>query len=183
MTDFKQGKEAYDKGDYITAFRILEPLAKKNDLEAMLMLGFMFETGQQGVPQNYSEAFKWFQRSALEEDVRGLFNFGRMYYNGFYVPKNYKEAEKLFIRAIQKGYIEALYYLGMIYEDNAVDGGKQNPVLAHMWYNLAASKGHESAVIARDRVAKKLNVKDINHSHESALSLWEKENPEPQDNQ
>ncbi|MCA8834491.1 MAG: sel1 repeat family protein [Proteobacteria bacterium] len=182
MTEFEKGKEAYDKGDYIIAFRILEPLAQQEDLEAMLILGFMFETGQQGIPQDYSEAFKWYQRSARGNDVRGLFNYGRMYYEGFHTPKDYREAEKLFIQATEKGHMEAYYYLGMIYERGVLDSRKENPVLAHMCYNLAASKGHEDAVITRDRVAKNLTADQINHAHELAWGLWEKENPKPKGN-
>ena len=175
MTDLEKGAKAYNEGDCITARQILEPLAEQNDLEAMLMLGFMFEAGKNGILQDYSEAFKWYQRSAQGNNAMGLFHNGRMYYNGFYVSRDDREAEKLFIKAIQKGHIKAQYYLGMLYEDGITDVRGEDPVLAHMWYNIAASNGLEDAAIARDRVAEDLTTDQINHAHESAWKFLQKE--------
>ncbi len=175
MTDLEKGAKAYDKGDYITAFQILEPLAQQNDLEAMLMLGFMLEAGKHGILQDYSEAFKWYQRSAQGNNAMGLFNYGRMYYSGFYVSKDDREAEKLFIQAVKKGHIRAQYYLGMLYEDGVGGTREKDLGLAHMWYNIAASKGHEDAAIARDRVAENLTTEEVNQAHESAWNFLQKE--------
>ncbi len=176
MTDFEKGKEAYDKGDCITALHILEPLAKRSNLEAMLILGFMFEAGKQGIPQNYSEAFKWYQRSALEEDVRGLFNFGRMYYEGLYISKDYREARKLFIHATEKGHAEAYYYLGMIYQEGhvQVDGKQVNYITAHMSFNLGASKGCEKSLEKRDELEKKMLPEQIAKAQDMALEWFYK---------
>ena len=174
MTDFEKGKEAYDKGDYITAFHILEPLANDSDLEAMLILGSMFETGQQGIPQNYSEAFRWFQRSAYKDDARGLFKHGLMYYNGWGTPQNYREARKLFIEAAEKEHAEAQYYLGVIYEKGYVNSKKADYILAHMLFNISASKGYKKSVERRDAVAKEMSPKQIEEAHEKALVWFEK---------
>ena len=184
MTDLEKGLEAYNKGDYITAFHILEPFAKRNDLEVMLIFGSMFETGQQGIPQNYSETFKWFQRSAQGNDARGLFNYGRMYYEGVHVPKDYREARKLFIQATEKGHAEAYYYLGMIYQEGHVQvNGKQvDYITAHMSFNLGASKGCEKSLEKRDDLEKKMLPEQIEKAQDMALGVWEKENPKPQAN-
>ena len=56
--DFDKGVDAYTKGDYVTALREWEPLAKRGDADAQHSLGLMYRNGQ-GVPQDYSTAVKW----------------------------------------------------------------------------------------------------------------------------
>ena len=56
-------REAYQSGHYSTALEILRPLAQQGNAIAQLNLGRMYLRGD-GVPQNYAEAFQWFNRSA-----------------------------------------------------------------------------------------------------------------------
>jgi len=61
--DLKQGMSAYDRGDYVTAFKELKAAAEQGDAEAQMMLGILYAEGE-GTLQNYVEAHKWFNLSA-----------------------------------------------------------------------------------------------------------------------
>ena len=72
---FEEAVEAYKRGDQETAYCELRFLAKKGNPVAQFHLGFMYETGQ-GVQQNYSEAAKWYSRSARQGYAEAV-NWGR----------------------------------------------------------------------------------------------------------
>ena len=57
--DFATGIYAYQQKDYVTAYRLLKPLAKKGHSAAQYNLGRMYTRGE-GIPQDYIEAYKWF---------------------------------------------------------------------------------------------------------------------------
>ena len=69
---------------------------------------------------------------------------------------------KLLSKAADKGDAWAQLGLGIMYQDG--QGVPQNYVLAHMWFNLAASNpalekdGHDQAVRNRDAVARKMTA-------------------------
>jgi uncharacterized protein len=68
---FPQGVSAFNRQDYVSASRILIPLAEQGVRAAQSYLGFMFETGR-GVPQNYTEAAMWYRRAAEQPSLQKL---------------------------------------------------------------------------------------------------------------
>ena len=71
--DFQAGTDAYDRGDYETAFKEWLPLAEEGDALAQYNLGVMYANGQ-GVPQDYIQASMWVNLAAAqgqEEAVKG----------------------------------------------------------------------------------------------------------------
>ena len=169
MTDFEQGREAYDKGDYLTAFRILHPLSVRGELESMLVMAFMFEMGQ-GVPQNYIRACELYYSASRHNDVRAEFKMGVMHYHGFGTPIEYITARTFFTTAAEKGHAGAQYYLGLLYENGQkVD---KIPTEAHKWFNLAASNGYEKGAEARDRIAGKMKPEEIAKAQREAFEWF-----------
>ncbi len=61
--DFQAGVDAYNRGDYATALREMQLLAEQGNASAQFNLGFMYNKGQ-GVPQDYTEAVKWYRLAA-----------------------------------------------------------------------------------------------------------------------
>jgi TPR repeat protein len=61
--DFKKGVIAYQSGDYATALREWEPLAKQGDASMQSLVGSMYNEGK-GVPQNDKTAVKWYRLAA-----------------------------------------------------------------------------------------------------------------------
>ena len=85
---FKEGVEAYKRGDYRIAFREFKSLAEQGDARSQRNLGFMYENGR-GVPKNYKLAVNWYRKAAEQGHARAQFNLGVMYSNGQGVPRNY----------------------------------------------------------------------------------------------
>ena len=84
---YEDGFEAYQRGDYTTAMRLVRPLADQGNAKAQEMVGRMYEQGQ-GVAQNYGEAYKWYRLAADQGNADAQFSLGEMYSEGRGVPRN-----------------------------------------------------------------------------------------------
>jgi hypothetical protein len=77
--------------------RIPSPSLPKAELDEMIAeedywtLGGLYAEGQ-GVPQDYTEALKWYRLAAERGDVWSQFNVGRLYLNGNGVQQDYEVA-------------------------------------------------------------------------------------------
>jgi len=76
---------------YASAARIMR-LAKQGDLKSATELGRMYQTGR-GVPQDYTEAAKWYYRAADRGDARAQYELGMLYNKGQGVRRDYVLAE------------------------------------------------------------------------------------------
>jgi len=65
------------------------------------------------------------------------------------------------------------YNLGVLYEKGY--GVRQDFVYAHMWWNIAASQGHENAAKARELVAQKMTSDEISTAQKLARECVAKE--------
>jgi TPR repeat protein len=65
----------------------LHTKAERGDAEAQHSLGWMYEKGED-VPQNYTEAVKWYRKAAEQGDASGQSSLGLMYLQGRDVPEN-----------------------------------------------------------------------------------------------
>ena len=97
----EDGVAAYDRGEYATALRLLQPLANGGNRDAQNRLGAMYGTGQ-GVPQDYAEARKWYRMAADQGNADAQNNLAVMYVKGEGVPQDYVEAHKWFNLAVSR---------------------------------------------------------------------------------
>ena len=88
---FEDGLAAFQRGDYATALRLLQPLAAQGNADAQFKLGVMYDNGR-GVAQNYAEAMKWYRLAAAQGDAAAQNNLGLMYGTGRGVAQNYVQA-------------------------------------------------------------------------------------------
>ena len=79
---------------------------------------------------------------------------------------DFKKAHKIWLTQAEKGNPEAQAWLGVMYQHGY--GVPQDLVLAHMWYNLAATKGFETYANNRDRIAKYMTPQDISKAQAMA---------------
>ena len=86
--DFRSGLSAYNRGDYITAFRDWYPLAEHGDAPAQAGLGFLFHKGL-GVTQDDIEAASWFEKAAAKGQAEAQLLLGTLYFFGEGVQQNY----------------------------------------------------------------------------------------------
>jgi uncharacterized protein len=90
---FEEADDAYKRGDYATALRLLRPLAEQGNADALLVVGLLSAKGE-GVPQDYAEAMKWFRLAAEQGDADAQYNLGVIYANGEGVPQDYVQAHQ-----------------------------------------------------------------------------------------
>jgi len=87
----EEARDAYNKGDYKTAYRIFKTHAERGDVDAQFSLGEMSKKGQ-GVPRDDAEALKWYRRAADQGHADAQNNLGIIYTLGKGVPVDYVQA-------------------------------------------------------------------------------------------
>ncbi|MBQ76811.1 MAG: hypothetical protein CMQ20_17535 [Gammaproteobacteria bacterium] len=92
-----------------------------------------------GVPQNDSEAVRWFRLAADQGYAPAQHNLGVMYRRGDGVPENDAEAVRWYRLAAEQGLANAQHNLGYMYANG--DGVPEDDVEAVRWYRLAAEQG------------------------------------------
>jgi TPR repeat protein len=95
----EEGMDAYLRGDYANALKLLVPLAQKGDPAAQSSIGFMYQNGL-GVPQDPNQAATWFHEAAEHGYAPAMVNLGAMYEVGAGVPQDNVEAHKWYSLAI-----------------------------------------------------------------------------------
>lgn len=92
--DYRDGWQAYNRGDHSTAYDIWKSLADRGDPEAQLMVGLLYANGE-GVLQDVAEAYMWFLISAANgnEQARSLYA-GASNLDKLLSPEERAQAEK-----------------------------------------------------------------------------------------
>ena len=140
--DFELGKQAFAKGDYVTALKEWQPLAEQGLPFAAYNIALLYAKGQ-GVPRDTAEAAKWYRVAADKGIPEAQYNLGVLYSTGSGVPRDYVQATQWFQKAAAKGDANAENALGTIY-----DGGEasvRNFSEAEKWYRKSAEEGNSNA--------------------------------------
>ena len=98
----QEAAEAYKRGDYAAALKLLLPQAAQGNAEAQNNLGLMYYRGE-GVPQDREEAVSWFRMAAEKGHSSAQYNLGLTYHKGAGVPQDSAEALKWFRKAAAQG--------------------------------------------------------------------------------
>src|SRR5512143_1584922 len=69
--------KAFRSGNYKAAYQIIKPQAENGDADAQFILGFLYDEGK-GVPQDSTEAAKWYRRAAEQGNKAARHNLGLM---------------------------------------------------------------------------------------------------------
>jgi len=120
--------------------------AEKGDVDAQLMLGETFRTGNYGLPQDYVEALRWFRKAAEQNDAAAQGIVGDFYHAGLGVPFEDAEAVKWYRKAAEQNNKVAQYALGYAYEYG--HGVTKDYAEAVKWYRKAAEQNGDSAQYA-----------------------------------
>src|SRR5579863_169638 len=99
----QEARAALQKKDFEGAMKILRPLAAGGSARAQSTLGGMYGAGL-GVPQNFTEAVAWFQKSAAQGFAEGETNLGIATAGGQGIAKNDEQAAAWFRKAADQGY-------------------------------------------------------------------------------
>ena len=98
----KKASQAYNSGDYATAFEIWRVEAEKGDVIAQGKVGAMYAHGK-GTQQNFVEAAKWYRMAAEQGYLNAQFSLGRMYFLGLGVTQSDEYAYAWWSIAATKG--------------------------------------------------------------------------------
>ena len=135
----EEASTAYATGNYQQVFEILKPLAENDNASAQYNLGVLYARGQ-GVPQDFTEAAKWYQKAAEQGLAEAQYNLGVRYDRGQEVQQDFTEAAKWYQSAAEQGEAKSQYNLGVLYSNGR--GVSQDYKEAVKWYQSAAEQGH-----------------------------------------
>ena len=156
--------QAYLRGEFNKAAVLLRPVAEQGDAQAQTYMGLLYERGK-GVPQDYAESVKWYRLAAEQGKADAQYYLGNMYRNGNGVPQDEAEAVVWYTKAAEQGKAAAQNSLGELYASRKGDV-KRDYVASYMWFNIAATSGNEPYIKGRDKVAKKMNKKQIEEAQQ-----------------
>ncbi|MFI3206576.1 MAG: tetratricopeptide repeat protein, partial [Clostridia bacterium] len=115
----------------------------KETPEELFEKGCDFYFGRNGKAINYNEAFKWFKRSAEQENAFAQYYLGICYEYDRGVEGNLSESFKWYKKSAEQGHAIAQYKLGGCYKNGQAVEKNQNE--AFKWYKKSAEQGHATA--------------------------------------
>ena len=116
--------------------------AEQGDANAQFKLARMFYLGK-GVPQDYTEAVRWYRKAAEQGYAKAEYNLSSMYRDGKGVPRDDAEAERWCRKAAEQGHVRAQEGLGFLYYRG--EGVPQDYAEAARWYRKSAEQGDGNA--------------------------------------
>ncbi len=134
---FGHGMEAYNRGDYKTAFYEFQLLAELGNAGAQYNLGYMYANGE-GVPEDNSQALFWYRKAAEKGHASAQNNLGIMYDNGQGVPEDNSQAVFWYQKAAEQGNPLAQSNLGNMYARG--EGVPEDDNLAVFWFRKSAEQ-------------------------------------------
>jgi uncharacterized protein len=97
---------AFDRGDYAFALRIIRPLADQGIAGAQQALGAMYLEGFDGSP-DAAAAVSWFRKAADQGHALAQYGLGAVYYDGRGAPQDYVLAHMWFNLAAATGMVDS----------------------------------------------------------------------------
>jgi TPR repeat protein len=141
----EDGLEAYKKGDFDTAVRLLRPLAEQGNPQAEEKLGRLYQRGK-GVPKDFERAVEWYRKAAEQGEPAAQGRLGFLYRVGAGVPRDLKVAKEWYTKAAEQGNPLAQVGLGYMLMDGS--GDAPDVVTAATWFEKAAKQGDALAMLA-----------------------------------
>lgn len=120
----------------------LRMMAEQGNAEAQYALGLRYFVGI-GMPENITEAVKWYRRSAELGYADAQVSLGARYLIGNGVLKDDTEAVRWFRRAAEQGHAEAQFRMAASHDIG--EGVLQDHAEAVKWFRRAAEQGHAGA--------------------------------------
>lgn len=128
---------AFQRGQYLSALRIAEPLANMGDSAAQTLLGEIYLRGL-GVPQDEEEAARWFRVASDAGDAQAQFRYAMMLIDGEGVSADPEAARDLMRRSADAGNPLAAFNYGQMLIRASPTGGFQE---AYRYFKQAADAG------------------------------------------
>ncbi|WP_246333090.1 tetratricopeptide repeat protein [Aureimonas mangrovi] len=128
---------AFQRGLYLSALRIAEPLANLGDSAAQTLLGEIYAGGF-GVPRDEAEAARWYRVAAEAGVPRAQFRYAMMLIEGEGVTPDEAAARDLMRQAADAGEPTAAFNYGQMLIQSSPTGGFTE---AARYFRVAAESG------------------------------------------
>ena len=152
---------------YLKGLEKSKSLALKGDAKEQLRQGY-----ECYLEKNYTQAFEWWKKSAIQGKARAQYNLGVAYYEGWGVEKDYKQAVYWWRKSAIQGNADAQCSLGTIY-DIGKPSVKKNYDRAVYWNVLSANQGHREAELWL-KVKEHKDSKGIKKTFGGLFNKWQK---------
>ena len=140
---YDEGADAFNRGDFDTAYREMLPLAQQGDIAAQFALGLTLTFADEPL-QDYTEAFRWLMKAANQGVEAAYVQIALAYELGRGVPIDYAAAFDWYKKAVVDDDGFAELRIGHLYYDGR--GFDQSYGEAMLWYRKAASKRNLDAI-------------------------------------
>lgn len=120
-------REAFDRGNYVSAFKYADRAARAGDPAAMNSLGIHYYLGV-GVQRDFLEARRWFESAAKRDNTNGQCNLALLYLRGLGGRQDFMMAYVWFEKAHLAGNPRAEPYLATMGDSltpNQIAKGRQ----------------------------------------------------------
>ena len=152
-------------GDYEKAFKIWSRIANDGQEEAQMMVGMSNYVGLiSGADRD--QALRWYKLAGDAGNEYAQFTVGR-FYESLGNPHDLIEAFKWYKKAAELGNSFAQYKLGLLTLHGK--GVEQDHIRAHVWLNLASSKGSLKANSERKKLENRLSENELKLAREQAV--------------
>ena len=118
--EYELGLEAFNKGQYTKAFRLIKLSAKEGDVKSLYILSTLYRRGL-GIEADEYEGFNLCKMAAEEGHLEAQFQLGLMYLEGEGVTADETEAQNWLWTAADRGYPQASEVLQYIFSDEYAD--------------------------------------------------------------
>lgn len=132
--------------DDTTILKMVQSAVEQGNPSALTFLGWLYEDGLIGCPQDPSKSFECYSSAAAKEYPHGFYQLGRCYHKGVGVEPNLRRAMDLYQRAADLGVTEAMVALGVVH-DEGEGSCPQDHKKAFKLYEQAAALGDSTALM------------------------------------
>lgn len=143
--NFEAGLAAYEKRDYATAIKELEPLAKKGNSAAQYHMGMVYMARAASNPQEVREMFEWFHKAAEQGHAESASMLSDLYGRGIMTREDPKKGIQWRLKAADLGHTQALVTLGDYHQNGLSMPShgimiKKNLSIAYALYKISYEK-------------------------------------------
>ena len=156
--DYRDGRVAYDAGDFDTAMAKWAPAAESGDADCQYGMGLLYSEGIV-VPMDDIQALTWFGLAAEQEHGEAQYKLGVMHANGWGVPMDEGEAMKWYGLASENGVTAAQVSLGTMYQNGF--SVEQDKVEALKWFSIAVKLGDDDARVHQEYLAERMPADEL----------------------
>lgn len=135
--------------DFDKALTLLEDLASKDHVKALLILVELYSNGKE-IPTDYKKAYYYCEKAAQQNEPKAQVGLASLLISGAGVEKNYKQAEEWLKKAAEMDFALAQTALGVFYQEGLYV--PKDIEKAKEWYKKAISNGDQNAYTALNEI-------------------------------